>query len=86
VCGNLSTGDGGGIGHIGFSYNGAIEHNSILFNQSANPTIATNGGGILVMGARTPIRSARRPTRIAWSTHRSRRPTARVRAWSSTPT
>ena len=51
VCGNLSTGDGGGIGHIGFSYNGAIEHNSILFNQSANPTIATNGGGILVMGA-----------------------------------
>jgi len=51
VCGNLSTGDGGGVAHIGFNYNGAIEHNQILFNQSANPTIATNGGGILVMGA-----------------------------------
>ena len=51
VCGNLSTGDGGGVGHMGFSYNGDIEHNTILFNQSTNPTIAANGGGILVMGA-----------------------------------
>jgi len=50
VCGNLSTGDGGGVGHLGFSYGGDIEHNSILFNQSTNPTIATNGGGLLVMG------------------------------------
>jgi len=51
VCGNLSTGDGGGFAHIGFSYGGDIEHNSILFNQSTNPTIATNGGGLLVMGS-----------------------------------
>src|SRR5215469_7374764 len=51
VCGNLSTGDGGGVGHMGFSWNGDIEHNSILFNQSTNPTITTNGGGIIVMGA-----------------------------------
>jgi len=51
VCGNLSSGDGGGVGHIGFSYNGDIEHNSILFNQSLNPTIPANGGGLLVMGA-----------------------------------
>jgi hypothetical protein len=51
VCGNLSSGDGGGIGHIGFSFNGDIEHNVVLFNQSTNPTIPTNGGGILVMGA-----------------------------------
>jgi hypothetical protein len=50
VCGNLSTGDGGGFGHLGLSFNGDIEHNTILFNQSANPTIATNGGGILIMG------------------------------------
>ena len=50
VCGNLSSGDGGGVGHIGFSYNGDIEHNSILFNQSLNPTIPANGGGLLVMG------------------------------------
>ena len=51
ICGNLSTGDGGGLGHIGFSYNGDIEHNSFLFNQSTNPTIPTNGGGLIVMGA-----------------------------------
>jgi hypothetical protein len=51
VCGNLSTGDGGGVGHIGFIYNGDIEHNTILFNQSTNPTIPANGGGLLVMGA-----------------------------------
>jgi hypothetical protein len=51
LCGNLSTGDGGGIAHIGFNYNGDIEHNSILFNQSTNPSVPTNGGGLLVMGA-----------------------------------
>jgi hypothetical protein len=50
VCGNLSSGDGGGLGHLGFSYNGDIEHNTILFNQSTNPTIPANGGGIIVMG------------------------------------
>src|SRR5205807_6621237 len=51
LCGNLSTGDGGGLVHMGFSKNGQIAHNSILFNQSTNPTIPTNGGGIVVMGA-----------------------------------
>ena len=51
VCGNLSTGDGGGLGHLGFSYNGDIEHNSFLFNQSLNPTIPANGGGMVIMGA-----------------------------------
>jgi Bacterial Ig domain/Abnormal spindle-like microcephaly-assoc'd, ASPM-SPD-2-Hydin len=51
VCGNFSTGDGGGLAHLGFSYNGDIEHNTILFNQSINPTIPTNGGGLIVMGA-----------------------------------
>ena len=50
VCGNLSSGDGGGVGHLGLSYNGDIEHNSILFNQSLNPTIPANGGGLLIMG------------------------------------
>ena len=50
VCGNLSSGDGGGVAHMGFSYNGDIEHNSVLFNQSLNPTIPANGGGLLVMG------------------------------------
>jgi hypothetical protein len=51
LCGNMSSGDGGGFGHIGSSFNGDIEHNSILFNQSLNPTIPTNGGGIVAMGA-----------------------------------
>jgi hypothetical protein len=51
VCGNLSTGDGGGFGHIGFSKNGDIEHNAFLFNQSSNPTIPANGGGLIIMGA-----------------------------------
>jgi hypothetical protein len=51
VCGNLSTGDGGGFGHMGFSYNGDIEHNAFLFNQSTNPTIPTNGGAMIIMGA-----------------------------------
>jgi hypothetical protein len=50
VCGNLSSGDGGGVAHIGFSLNGDIEHNTILFNQSLNPTIPANGGGLIVMG------------------------------------
>ena len=51
ICGNLSTGDGGGIAHLGFSYSADIEHNSILFNQSTNPTIVTNGGGLFVYSA-----------------------------------
>jgi hypothetical protein len=50
VCGNLSSGDGGGVGQLGVSYNGDIEHNTIIFNQSLNPTIPANGGGLLIMG------------------------------------
>jgi hypothetical protein len=51
VCGNQSTGDGGGVAHLGFIWYGDIEHNTIIFNQSTNPTISTNGGGLIVMGA-----------------------------------
>ncbi len=51
VCGNMSTGDGGGVSHMGFMYNGSIQHNSILFNQSTNPTTPSNGGGLLIMSA-----------------------------------
>ncbi|MBA0083381.1 MAG: hypothetical protein HRJ53_00135, partial [Acidobacteria bacterium Pan2503] len=50
VCGNLTSGDGGGFAHMGYSYNGDIEHNTVLFNQSTNPTIPTNGGGMVIMG------------------------------------
>jgi hypothetical protein len=50
VCGNMSSGDGGGMAHFGFSYNGDISHNWILFNQSNNPTLPTYGGGVIVQG------------------------------------
>jgi hypothetical protein len=50
VCGNLSSGDGGGLGHMGYSWNGDIEHNTVIFNQSLNPTIPANGGGMIIMG------------------------------------
>jgi len=50
VCGNLSMGDGGGVAHFGFSYNGDIEHNTITFNQSTNPTLTTYGGGLIAEG------------------------------------
>jgi hypothetical protein len=52
VCGNLSSGDGGGMTHLGFSWNGDISHNAILFNQSNNPTLTTWGGGLDVQGPR----------------------------------
>ena len=51
ICGNQSTGDGGGVAHLGYIWNGDIEHNTIIFNQSTNPTIQTNGGGLIVLGA-----------------------------------
>jgi hypothetical protein len=50
VCGNMSSGDGGGMAHFGFSYNGDISHNWILFNQSNNPTLPTYGGGVIAQG------------------------------------
>ena len=50
VCGNLSSGEGGGIAHLGYIWDGDIEHNSIVINQASNPTIPTNGGGIQVQG------------------------------------
>ena len=51
VCGNISTGDGGGFTHFGLIYNGNISNNQFVFNQSSNPTIPTHGGGVTVMGA-----------------------------------
>jgi hypothetical protein len=50
VCGNLSAGEGGGLTHLGEIQNGDIEHNTILLNQSSNPTIPTHGGGIMIQG------------------------------------
>ena len=51
IAANLSTGDGGGLQHLGLSFNGKIDHNYVLFNQSTNPTLPTNGGGIAIEGA-----------------------------------
>jgi hypothetical protein len=51
IAGNLSTGDGGGVQHLGMAFNGRIDHNFILYNQSTNPTLPTNGGGIAIEGA-----------------------------------
>jgi hypothetical protein len=50
VCGNLSTGEGGGLVHLGEIQTGQIQHNTFLLNQSSNPTVPTNGGGIMVQG------------------------------------
>ena len=51
IAGNLSTGDGGGLQHLGMSFKGKINNNYVLFNQSTNPTLPTSGGGIIIEGA-----------------------------------
>lgn len=50
ICGNFSSGDGGGLAHFGLSRNGVISNNKILFNQSYNQTSPTNGGGLAIEG------------------------------------
>ena len=50
VCGNLSSGNGGGVAQFGFDWDGDIEHNTIIFNQSVNPTLTTYGGGMIIEG------------------------------------
>ena len=54
VCGNLSTGDGGGVSHYGMSFNGDISNNWIVFNESFNQTLTTHGGGIAAQGIPQP--------------------------------
>jgi hypothetical protein len=54
IAGNLTTGDGGGIQTLGVNFNGTIANNVVLFNQSTNPTLPTNGGGIVIQGANEP--------------------------------
>lgn len=55
ICGNYSTGDGGGIGHQGRSYDGAIVNNRILWNQAFNQGSTPNGGGISITGDRSLV-------------------------------
>jgi hypothetical protein len=51
IAANLTAGDGAGIAHMGISENGSIHNNFVLFNESNNPTLEVDGGGIIVMGA-----------------------------------
>jgi hypothetical protein len=64
VCGNYSTGDGGGIAHIGLSVaTGAganqrvptIRRNMVLFNQSFNQGTNPNGGGLAITGLQSLV-------------------------------
>jgi hypothetical protein len=55
ISGNLSSGDGAGLVHSGFSSKGTISNNWVLFNQSVNPTLPTNGGGIAIIGANADV-------------------------------
>ncbi|MEI8299813.1 MAG: choice-of-anchor D domain-containing protein, partial [Pseudomonadota bacterium] len=51
IAANLTSSDGGGVAHIGVSFNASINNNYVLFNQANNPTLPVDGGGIMVMGA-----------------------------------
>ena len=50
VCGNFTTGDGGGIAHFGLSDGGRISDNTIVHNQSFNQAVTVSGGGIFIGG------------------------------------
>jgi FtsP/CotA-like multicopper oxidase with cupredoxin domain len=50
ICGNFSSGDGGGFGHLGLSNDGSITNNTIIFNQSFNQGLTVSGGGISISG------------------------------------
>jgi hypothetical protein len=52
VCGNFTTGDGGGIGHLGLSDGGVIANNRIVLNQSFNQGVTVSGGGVFIGGER----------------------------------
>jgi large repetitive protein len=62
VCGNFSTGEGGGIGHIGLSSEAGnnapiplIEGNQVLFNEIFNQGPGTFSGGGIFIGGSAPL-------------------------------
>jgi len=64
ICGNYSTGDGGGIAHIGLSVSTGsgpnqrvptIRRNMVLFNQSFNQGSNPNGGGLAITGLQSLV-------------------------------
>lgn len=50
ICGNFSTGNGGGMAHVGISNNGVIEGNTFLHNQSFFQMKSVQGGGLSIEG------------------------------------
>lgn len=50
ICGNLTMGDGAGIGHSGRSEGGKISYNKIFFNQCFNQGTNATGAGIFIGG------------------------------------
>jgi len=50
ICGNFSSGNGGGIGHLGLSDDGVIADNMILFNESFAQAGPRSGGGVFIAG------------------------------------
>jgi hypothetical protein len=61
VCGNFTTGSGGGIGHIGLSSRAALQgnelgpvpviaDNTIIFNEIFNQGLTVSGGGLFIGG------------------------------------
>jgi hypothetical protein len=50
ICGNFTLGSGAGIGHLGLSNAGTIDHNKIVLNQSFDQQVQQHGGGIFISG------------------------------------
>ncbi len=50
ICGNFAQASGAGIGHLGLSDGGRIEHNTIAFNESFAQAFTAAGGGIFIGG------------------------------------
>ncbi len=68
VCGNFTTADGGGIGHLGLSDRAGnnesvplIADNKILFNENFNQGVTVSGGGIFIGGAPPIVAGALSP-------------------------
>jgi hypothetical protein len=60
ICGNFAQEDGGGVAHYGFSDNGLIARNKIIFNQTFVQSVggfggSGAGGGILISGEPPPV-------------------------------
>jgi len=51
VCGNYSSGNGGGMSHVGLSQGGVIEFNTFLWNQSFYQGNSVQGGGLSIAGS-----------------------------------